>query len=125
MTPAPDYFGRMSSTDIQKWLDFNRELNSTPLSQAWLHRAFASSMKMGIVDEPSLDHCLLVSSDSGELVAGIIVSSKEHVLCCLLVNDQGELDVDMPQTEAFQDVKPDHLVAFLLGSRAMRNRLRA
>jgi hypothetical protein len=121
MSPAnPDYLGGMSPEDIQKWLDFNRELNSTATSQTWLHRAFAACRGLGIADTPSPDHCLLVGSDSREVVVGIIVSSKSRVLCCLQINRSGGLELDVPQTDAFQDVRPDHVVAFLLAARVTR-----
>jgi len=112
--PKLDCLSRLSRDDVQRWLDFNVEVNSKVESKAWIDAAFSACRQLGIVDEPSVAHSLIVSGEKGERVDGVIVSTESRVLACLTVLPHGGFRLDVQQTGALQPVRPGHIVALLL-----------
>jgi hypothetical protein len=113
-------FRSLTVEEIQEWLDLNLQINSTTESRRWMDRAFAACLKVGIVEEPSLAHSILVCADNKRTVAGVIVSSPSQVLACFTINSDGSFQLDEEQTRAFRTVMPDHVVAILLAGYATR-----
>ena len=117
--PRLDCLSRLSREDIQKWLDFNVEVNSRVESKAWIDAAFSACRQLGILDEPSVAHSLIVSGERGEHVDGVIVCSQTRVLACLTVLPHGGFRLDVQQTGALQPVRPSHIVALLLAGQTV------
>ena len=118
--PRLESLSRLSHEDIQKWLELNIEVNSRTESKAWIEAAFSACRRLGIDDEPSMAHTLIVSTDIGERVSGLIVASDTRVLACLTVVQHGGFRLDVEQTRALQHVRPGHVVALLLAGQTAR-----
>jgi hypothetical protein len=118
--PKLECLSRLSHDDIQKWLELNIEVNSRTESKAWIEAAFSACRRLGIEDEPSMAHTLIVATDIGERVSGLIVSSETKILACLTVVPHGGFRLDLEQTRALQHVRPGHVVALLLAGQAAR-----
>jgi hypothetical protein len=113
-------FRSLTDEEIQEWLEFNLQINSAPECKAWIDRAFATCLRLGIIERPSIAHSILVSGDNKQTVAGVIVSSQTRVLACFTVNADLSFQLDEEQTRAFRTVTPEHVVAILLSSYATR-----
>jgi hypothetical protein len=113
-------FRSLTVEEIQEWLELNLQINSAAESKRWMERAFAACLKVGIVEEPSLAHSIIVCGDNKQTVAGVIVSSPTRVLACFTVNSDASFQLDEEQTRAFRTILPDHVVAILLAGYATR-----
>jgi hypothetical protein len=113
-------FRTLTAEEIQEWLEFNLQINSAAESKTWMERAFAACLTLGIVEQPSLAHSIIVCDDNRQTVGGVIVSSQTRVLACFTVNSDASFQLDEEQTHAFRTVLPDHVVAILLASYATR-----
>ena len=112
--PKLDRLSRLTNDDIQKWLDLNAEVNSRMESKAWVGAAFAACRRLGISEEPSVAHTVVVSHEQGSRVGGVIVASDTKVLACFTILPQGGFRLDLEQTTALQRIRPGHVVALLL-----------
>jgi len=113
-------FRTLTDEEVQEWLELNLQINSAPESRAWIERAFAACLRLGITDKPSLAHSIIVCSDDKKTIGGVIVASHVRVLACFTVNSGTYFQLDEEQTRAFRTIMPDHVVAVLLASYATR-----
>ena len=113
-------FRTLTDEEIQEWLELNLQINSAPECKAWIDRAFAACLRLGITERPSPAHSILVCGESKQSVGGVIVSSHARVLACFTVLSASAFQLDEDQTRAFRTVQPDQVVAVLLASYATR-----